>query len=225
MIEPPRDPPASVNGELSAEEHGEIAVRLGRWLRRRSRAAPTRAAFIAAVRSPREGWLAGLADGSLLAAVDGRLPDDHALRELSTMLDLPGRPVRAAERRQALAEIRRWGEVQSIVQDCGLDGPMTALQTAVHRRLSTMLARAPRHERVRLASLAGELRLALRETRPLGAERQLAALLEEPSTASGDAAWLVRACAVVRGSRPAGAPSTIGPDSGVAVLILFVPAT
>jgi hypothetical protein len=225
-IEPPRDPPVSVEGELSAEEHGEIAVRLARWLRRRSRAAPTRAAFIAAVRSPRQGWLAGLADGSLLAAVDGTSPDDHALRQLSTLLDLPGQPVCAMAQRRALAEIQRWHEARSVMEDCGIDMPATALQIAMHRRLSAMLARAPRHERATLASLAGEVRLALRETRPLGAERQLAALLEEPSTVSGDVAWLVRARDLLRARWPAARRHTSadGANGAVAVLVLFGPA-
>jgi hypothetical protein len=188
---------------LSAEDRGEIAARVAAWARRRRAArgsfGPHCPPFIAAACGPSRSWLAMLSNGQMVAAVGGAAPDDDGsvLRAVVSM-GASGRPTCELEVGDALRALEQWLRDEAVRRACGVDVPNTPLQVAVQRRTSEILTRAPRHERIRLAVLARQLRSALQRTRPLGAEWQLAAMLEAPVNGNADADWLMRACEIAR---------------------------
>jgi hypothetical protein len=183
----------------SAATLGSLADRVARWGRaahtgaRRQRA-PTTYTFVGGVSSSREGWLAMLGDGRLLASLDGRPPDAASLPAAVRIADGPGRPLVNGEGERAIETVRRWIEQEHVRMACGVTERPSPLRESVERRIAATVRSSPRHRRAATLALVARLRDALRGTRPLGAERELAALLG----ASGDGAdWLTRALDIV----------------------------
>jgi Helicase conserved C-terminal domain len=175
---------------------GAAAEQLARWARvdgvverRRSSRA-----IAAAVESASVGWLAALDDGRLVASLDGAPPDaGESVARAVKACGRASRPLADAERREAVAECQRWLDAEELARDCGQEGgPAPELVAAAERRIARALLRAPRHERVAMASKAKWLRDALRVPMTLGAERALRTVLDRDDR-SGDAGWLAEA--------------------------------
>ncbi|HEU4720565.1 MAG TPA: hypothetical protein VFS59_04320, partial [Gemmatimonadaceae bacterium] len=126
----------------------------------------------------------------------------------------------AAERESALAVLGAWIARDWSRGSCGLSVADTPIRRRVLRALGGATAAAPRHRRTALLAHAAALRRALAAPLPLGAERELGALLD----ASGShAEWIERALAIVeRVPRRASAAGPASPPR-VRALILIGP--
>lgn len=189
-----------------AEQLGDIATRVSRWRRARTRrtARPSTTPLVAAARSTESGWLAALDDGRLLARIDSSpaKAGSTTLRAV-TLASAPARAVGASERARALADIADRLERERLAIDCGVRDDASPLDAAIERRIARALVRVPRHERAHLLGMAERLRAAFGPPRPLGAERELERLLAAHTRHDlTDAEWLERSFAVTASVAP-----------------------
>ena len=178
----------------SAEGLGAIAARVTSWRRESSRRHARRGAepLSSAVDCEDRGWLAALSDGRLLARVGASPPDTG--RSVSRAVDPAcgrARACRDDERSAAIIEVAAWLDRERLALACGMREEASTLDAAMERRIAGVLARAPRHARVRLLDLATRLRGRLGCPRPLGAERELEQLIAKHTARSlNDVEWL-----------------------------------
>jgi superfamily II DNA or RNA helicase len=194
-----------LNGDVAtnvpnAEAQGAIAERVASW--RRSRWCDRcrgNEPLVAAVKCRNEGWLAALSDGRLVARVGSSAPDANvAVGRAVEMACSRARACRDDERAAALGEAAGWLERERLTLDCGVHDGTSTLDAVLERRIAGVLARVPRHQRVRLLALATRLRGGLGRPRPLGAERELEMLLAMHSERRiVDAEWLARSVGVI----------------------------
>lgn len=230
-LAPPTEPDAAHHGpfiddvstiQASAEAQGAIADRVASW--RRSRARDCRCRdddpLVAAVDCADDGWLAALSDGRLLARVGSSAPNASTSVARAVELVCSGaRACREDERAAALGESARWLKHERVALDCGVHDGAGTPDAALERRIARVLARAPRHARVRLLALATRLRRGLGRPRPLGAERELEALLAmHAEHRIVDAEWLARSVGII--DRTPSRSSEAEPPRVVALVVL-----
>jgi superfamily II DNA or RNA helicase len=186
--------------QANAQALGAAAERVTTW----QRSHPFRHAcrrpepLVAAVESGDRGWLAALSDGRLLARVGSSPPNtSSSVAHAVELASHRARSCRDDERSAALAEVATWMEREWLALECGVGDDAAPLDTAIERRIASVLARTPRHARVRLLELAARLRAHLGRSRPLGAERELEQLnaLHDAGVLN-DADWLARSIGV-----------------------------
>ena len=191
--------------EPSAEALGGVFERIAGWRRSRvpSRQHVPRTPLIAAAVAAEKGWLAALDDGRLLAQHGGQVVSTGA-GVVHAVTDAMGRarPCSAQERQHALAELTTHLERERLRITCGVSDDSAPLDGVLERRLAAAIRHAPRHRRTTVLALAAQLRAELGRAMPLGAERELHALLAGVAPDGGNGiGWLERAIAVVgRGS-------------------------
>jgi superfamily II DNA or RNA helicase len=206
----------------NAEVLGATVDRVTSWQRmhpfRQARRGPE--PLVAAVESEDRGWLAALSDGRLLARVGSSPPNtSSSVAQAVELAPHRARACRDDERSVALAELATWMERERLALACGMGDDPSVLDDAIERRIAAVLARAPRHARVRLLELAARLRAHLGRSRPLGAERELEQLNAlHDARALGDADWLARSIGVTVAD-PSRALEP-GPSRVVALIVL-----
>ena len=187
--------------QASAEAQGAIADRVAGWRRSRGRDGRRRRndPLVAAVDCADDGWLAALSDGRLLARVGSSAPNAGTAVARAVELACSGaRACREDERAAAVREAARWLEHEQVALDCGVHDGAGTLDAALQRGIAGVLARAPRHARVRLLALAARLRGGLARPRPLGAERELETLLAmHAEHRIIDVEWLARSIGII----------------------------
>jgi superfamily II DNA or RNA helicase len=194
------EPRADARFRMNAESRGTLADQAATWRRECPwvRAQHDSTPVVAAVECEASGWLAALSDGRLLARV-GSSPA-NASGSVMRAVELAtgeGRACRGDERAAALTEAAAWIERERLAFACGMRDEAPALDTAIERRLASVLAHAPRHARARVHDFATRLRRQLGRSRPLGAERGLEMLLAmHGDHRLDDLEWLVRSIAV-----------------------------
>jgi hypothetical protein len=178
-----------------AEADGAVEQLIARW-RCPSPREWCRRPIVVAVRACRQGWLAALSDGRLVAALRGSAPDvTTTVRTLVPIAEGSPRPTRDDEVRETLAAVARWLREEHTARECGLGEVRTPTQRDVERILARLLRVAPRHERANAIALASELRARLRSPLSLGIERELRALVGRRTgdIPSGALGWLAEA--------------------------------
>jgi superfamily II DNA or RNA helicase len=226
-------PPPSPNGrdggthdtERSADASGVWAERLASWRRASPPRSTSRQPLVAATSGMHRGWLAALDDGGLLASFDaaagdtGGTDDPAVLARAVAFTEGAGRPCAAAEIEAALADVEHCLARERLSEGCGVLARRAPLELALERRIGRALRRSLRHERSATISLAARLRLALRGSRSLGAESELASTLElHPDVATADRCWLESAVAIAE--RMPNRPTGNGARRLVALVIL-----
>jgi hypothetical protein len=125
----------------------------------------------------------------LLAMADGELHLDAAL--VSSAVDYcqgPAIPLSHSEQTRAMAAVRAWCDRWEARRRLNLGSAAGAsARSCISTRIAEFLLGAPRHEQVRLSSLASRARLTLRSPLGIAAERTLALLATAPLS---DARWL-----------------------------------
>jgi hypothetical protein len=179
----------------TATRRGETAEHAARWARvahgRSSHRTPR--ALVAAVACGETGWLAALDDGRLVAALNGEPPNaDDAVDRAVRLCDGPPRPLAPGEAAERVAECERWIGAEMLARECGHTSVSRVLDVKLDRRVARTIERAPRHLQASVAALAAPLLATVRMPRPLGAERALQRVLDEPANGV-DPAWLTRA--------------------------------
>jgi hypothetical protein len=178
-----RAPVAGDSVRPSAESLGEVSDRVARWRRVRTRAAHASRPVVAAVACDETGWLAVLSDGRLVARCgSGSVNTDAAVSRAVVLADGYGRPCGRDERVRALAEAADWLEHERIALACGVQEGASPVDAVLERHVARVVHRAPRHQRAMFLRLAARLRATLGGPRPLGAERELEALLQAHAT-------------------------------------------
>jgi hypothetical protein len=214
MIESSQDEHA-----VSATMYGEMADRVARW-RSDSPCQELALPLVAGAVADRSGWLAAIDDGRLIASLDGRAPDDAAsVLAVVPLADGEPRPLAAGEAETTLREAERWLDAEDLARSCGISGARTHLDDCLERRIAQAVHDAPRHQRADVVSLARRLRNAMRLSRSLGAEHELASLLVEPFLSRDSAAWLALALRIAE--RSAARPTHGG--GALAALVIFGP--
>jgi len=192
---------ADTRDEPSAEGLGEVFERIAGWQRRHATARQrvARAPLVAAAIASEEGWLAALDDGRLFAQHGAPVVSagSGVVRAVAAAMG-PGRPCSARERQHALAALTAHLEGERLRITCGVRDDAAPLDGVLERRLAAAIRRTPRHRRTTVLALAARLRAELVRPMPLGAERELHALLESVAPDGGsDIDWLERAIAVL----------------------------
>ena len=203
--------PRHDSNDASASTIGELADRVSRWRRASRRDGSCDAPMLAATTGAHLGWLAALDDGRLIASFEGGPTDNvTSVARAACLAEGWGRACAPGEAELPLAAVKRWLEREELALACGVIGAHSTLDLALERRLARAVGRAPRHERSGTLALAARLRDALRGGRSLGAERELAALLEEcPDLASADRRWLERTLSIAIQSPRHGAGGSV----------------
>ena len=178
----------------SAESIGEELDQLARWRRVHACATRAPAPLVAAVQCDEAGWLASLTDGRLLARCGSVSANTGVAVSRAVVLACGlGRPCDVDERMRALAEAGEWLERERLVRACGVHESASPMDAVMERCVARVVHRAARHQRAALLGLAARLRDTLGGPRPLGAERELATLLEAHTTSDiTHTEWLER---------------------------------
>ncbi len=164
---------------ISADLRGTIFQALNAW--RCKTAQAVGGPRHAAVAAPRVGWLACLADGTLLAAFE----DDasrHPLLDAIAFATGSARDIIDDERTQIAMAVEQWRTAERLRVLSGVSATRSALRTSAIHRLEQLSRALPRQHRAELLPLITEVRTALSAFMPLGRERRLHAAIASLKT-------------------------------------------
>ena len=187
------EPTPSERTPSFAERTSTVARLVRRWRKPDdARGIDSRETLIAAADSPHSGFIALVRDESETRIVgDAGRGLDLSLPTIERLVDAAGgsdRPVDPTRAVCALSALDRWFATRRGAATIDLHAALTArARRAALERIAQSLARAPRHQRARLAPLAEAARAAATAALGEGAERVLDTLV---SAQLPDEAWL-----------------------------------
>ncbi len=164
----------------SATEDGALVALLERWRAGSMADVHDTQCIVAAEASFTDGWLAALDDGRIISSIHGCVSDSSASAlRVACLLGGNARAADHEETLEKLGELHRWLAAEELATTCGLDVPAGPHRRTVLHWLETLTRDQPRHEQAVALPLIGRLRVALRESLPIGAECRLAAIALE----------------------------------------------
>ncbi len=177
----------------NADVWGAFAGTLAAWRRPTDPRTETRC-IVAAARAPQPGWFAALSDGTIVAQIVEREPDD----ELSPLVVAPllegeARIPSQNEVARAHDALRAWVLARELARTCGVRTHVGPLCGRVLARLAHAARAVPRDARAHALEHIGRLRTALQQPLPLGVEQALATHADTAPASTEILGWLERA--------------------------------
>ena len=181
----------------NADLLGAFAGTLADW-RRSANPRTGMRCIVAAAQASQSGWLAALSDGTIVAQVAEREPDD----ELSPLLVAPllGGEARIPSQKEvarARDALRAWLLARELARTCGVRTHVGQLRGRVFARLAHAVRAVPRDARADALEHISRLRTALQQSLPLGVEQALAAHTDTAPASMEIVRWLERAVRLI----------------------------
>ena len=181
----------------NADLLGAFAGTLADW-RRSAHPRTGMRCIVAAAQASLSGWLAALSDGTIVAALAEREPDD----ELSPLVVAPflGGEARIPSQHEVVRAhdaLRAWLLARELARACGVRAHVGPLRGRVLARLAHAARAVPRDARADALEHIGRLRTALQQSLPLGVEQALAAHADTAPARTEIIGWLERAVCLI----------------------------